>query len=93
MRSAPAAGPRGVRGRQWREKAEAEQNRARAGAWPVELATNLREVFTITEKAPFRTFPCLKVQTCPFTLENLLKTKCCHWLTHNFKNHSLPLIG
>ena len=52
MRGAPAAGPRGVRCRQWREKAEAEQNRARAGAWPVELATNLREVFTVPGEGP-----------------------------------------
>ena len=48
-----------------------------------ELATNLREVFTITEKAPTSTFSLLKTPTCAFTFKTCLlvyefiKTLCC----------------
>ena len=38
----------------------------------VELQTNFREDFTITEKAPTRAFSWLKVRTSAFTFETLL---------------------
>ena len=38
----------------------------------LELATNLREIFTITEKAPIRTFSWLKAPTSTFTFTTML---------------------
>ena len=44
-----------------------------AGAGEVELATNLREVFTIREKAPTRAFSWLREATTASTFKNLLR--------------------
>ena len=45
----------------------------------LELQTNLREYFTITEKAPTRAFSWLKVPTNAFTFKTLCKTGATTW--------------
>ena len=46
----------------------------------VELATNLREDFTITENAPIRVLSWLKVPTSAFTFKTLLTPSCREWI-------------
>ena len=45
----------------------------RAAVLQLELQTNVREVFTITEKDPTRAFSWLKAATIVFTLKALLR--------------------
>ena len=45
------------------------QNHVSAEEWALEMETNLREVFTIMEKAPTRAFSKLKVPTSTFAFK------------------------
>ena len=75
-----------------RERSCADNNTMGSWAWNEDYP-KVREVFTITEKAPTRAFSWLKAPTCAFTYNTLLRPSPWLWKLHSSTiNNGAPCL-